>query len=956
MYIVKINLTIFISLFFFGNLVFAQDDFNEDAIEQPAEIITVSGTVVDSKSGKGIAGANVVVDDTDLGSATDESGEYSIENVSVGSSVTVTVIGYEDLTLFADSNELNFVLNSSVIEMSGLNVVGSSIAKYRETPIAFSDINSEDLELRVGSRDLSMVLNEVPGAFATEGPGGSGDSRVNIRGFDQRNISIMVNGVPVNDMENGWVYWSNWDGMADVTSSIQVQRGLGATNLAVASVGGSVNVRTSAAGTEKGYSFKQELGSNNFLKSTLTANTGLMDNGFSASALLQRKTGNGWVDATWTDAYSYFFTVNKSFGDEHSFDFTLLGAPQQHGQRDGDNKFTASDWSSMSNYKSDYGDNDYRAINSGGRGSGWGYVSDENAKNIKMGTDESLDSFSDALFGGIQHTKQVGDKWIINNRTNYYHKPVYNLNHTWNINEDMTLSSVAYGSNGRGGGTGPLNSRGSFREDESLGFTYDDDDDDDGIDDSFKYINPPQDANGLYEWDKLISWNRSDWDADATNGVGDSDYISNEYRSKAIIRASVNHHDWYGLISNFKYDMSDVTINAGVDVRSYKGIHYREVVNLLGGDYYVDSSNDNWTTNEDKVRRVGDKVAYHNIGYNNWMGGYLQAEYSKDALSAFVSAAGSNTTYQREDFFNYTDDSGDQKSEKAKYPGSAFKVGANYNLNQNINIFANAGALSVAPNFRSVYLNYNNTVNPEAKNENVISAELGLGYMNSGLILFGQSLDMKTNVNLYHTNWQDKQLVITENDLIYNVQGVNAVHQGIEVESRVGLLSGMVELYGALSLANWRWENDVVADVTSDYDRSGETYSVEIYAGGLPVGDAPQRQLVAGVTYKAPFGLTINPVMKFFDRHFASYSPEDLNFDWNAAGVDADLYIPAQKAYTTIDLHMSYNVGDLLPVPVTVGFHLLNATDTEYFSDFLSNTTGFYGLGTRYNLSLGISL
>ena len=169
-------------------------------------------------------------------------------------------------------------------------------------------------------------------------------------------------------------------------------------------------------------------------------------------------------------------------------------------------------------------------------------------------------------------------------------------------------------------------------------------------------------------------------------------------------------------------------------------------------------------------------------------------------------------------------------------------------------------------------------------------------------------------------------------------------------------MAGMGELYGALSLANWRWENDVVADVTSDYDRSGETYSVEIYAGGLPVGDAPQRQLVGGVTYKAPFGLTVNPVFKFFDKHFASYSPEDLDYDWNSAGVDADLYIPAQEAYSTIDLHISYNVGDLLPVPVTIGFHLLNATDTEYFSDFLSNTKGFYGLGTRYNLSLGVSL
>ena len=213
------------------------------------------------------------------------------------------------------------------------------------------------------------------------------------------------------------------------------------------------------------------------------------------------------------------------------------------------------------------------------------------------------------------------------------------------------------------GGTGPLNSRGDFLGNEDYGT--------DGEVSYFKYINPPTDENGLYEWDKLIAWNRSDWDGGASSAVGDADYVADEYRSKAIIRASVNHHDWYGVISTFKYDqvIPNLNLTAGIDARSYKGIHYREVVNLLGGDYYVDFSDDNDVTNADKVKRIGDKVAYHNIGYNSWFGGFVQGEYSMDDLTGFVSAAGSNTTYQREDFFNYTDDSGDQKSEKLNIQG-----------------------------------------------------------------------------------------------------------------------------------------------------------------------------------------------------------------------------------------------------------------------------------------------
>ena len=935
---VKFNLTILLSALLLSSYSFSQDDFSDEAENQK---LNVSGTVYDASSGKPIAGANVIVDDGDLGAAADGDGKFYIEGVEQGASITASAIGYEDLTLYADSSVANFTLNQVVLELGALDVIAPN-AKFRETPVAFTDVSREELELRLGSRDLSMIFNEVPGAYASMLGGGAGDSRVSIRGFDQRNMAIMINGVPVNDMENGWVYWSNWDGMADVTSDVQVQRGLGASNLAVASVGGTINIKSSAADMDRGYGFKQELGNDRFLKTTINASTGLMDNGFAVSALFQRKTGDGYVDGTWTDAYSYFITASKTFGD-HVFDFTLLGAPQQHGQRDGDNIHDEATWKGYSDYSTGYGSDDYRQVNTGCCGSGWGYVSSENAKSIKKGTDESIDALSDGFFDGIQHTKEVDGKWIINNRTNYYHKPVYNLNHFWKIDNKMSLSSTLYGSNGRGGGTGPLNSRGDFLGNEDYGT--------DGEVSYFKYINPPTDENGLYEWDKLIAWNRSDWDGDASSAVGDADYIADEYRSKAIIRASVNHHDWYGVISTFKYDqvIPNLNLTAGIDARSYKGIHYREVVNLLGGDYYVDFSDDNDVSNADKVKRIGDKVAYHNIGYNSWFGGFVQGEYSMDDLTGFVSAAGSNTTYQREDFFNYTDDSGDQKSEKAEYPGYALKIGANYNINDNMNVFGNAGALSIAPNFRSAYLNYNNTVNPNAKNEDITSVEFGFGYVNKNLNIFGQDLGYKLNVNYYNTYWQNKQLVKTANDLIYNIEGVNAIHSGLEFESRASLLEGALDIYGILSMGNWEWENDVVASVVSDDDRSGPSYDVEIYAGGLKVGDAPQLQLVGGAKYVTSFGLTINPVYQMFDKHYASYDPADMD---EPVGDDWQYQI---DTYSTIDLHMTYNTGDLLPVPLNIGFHLLNLTDTEYFADYRQGSGGFYGSGTTYNLSLGVS-
>ncbi len=120
--------------------------------------------------------------------------------------------------------------------------------------------------------------------------------RINIRGFDQRNIAIMINGVPVNDMENGWVYWSNWDGVGDATSSIQIQRGLSAVNLATPSIGGTMNVITDPTAAKFGGKFKQEFGNDAFLKSTLVANSGLIDDTWAVSAVVVKKTGDGLID------------------------------------------------------------------------------------------------------------------------------------------------------------------------------------------------------------------------------------------------------------------------------------------------------------------------------------------------------------------------------------------------------------------------------------------------------------------------------------------------------------------------------------------------------------------------------------------------------------------------------------------------------------------------------------
>ena len=893
---------------------------------------TVSGTVSDASTGDALPGANVVLEGTSMGAAASSDGTYSISNVPAGSyTVTASVIGYANTSKTVNVSgdvTVNFSLTISIINVSAIDVVAAR-ASTRKTPAAFTDVTGEEIELRLASRDLTMALNETPGVYASMTGGGSGDSRVVVRGFDQRNTAVLINGVPVNDMENGWVYWSNWDGISDVTNSIQVQRGLGTSLLTKSSIGGAINVLTSAADASPGTKFKSEIGQNGFFKNTLSHSTGRMDNGFALTALLQKKSGLGWVDGTWTDAYSYFLTLSKPMGD-HIFDFTLLGAPQQHGQRDGDNKWSQTEWSDFNDFTG-YSQDDYRATNKGYSGSGWGYITDADYKLLTRGNN-SLDGIGNMLFGGIQETKKVGGKYLINNRTNYYHKPVYNLNWLWKIDNVTKLSTVLYGSNGRGGGTGPLNSRGTFLKPDKSGSKY------------YKYINPSHNADGTYNWSDLIAWNRSDWDTNSGNGVGDPNYDPQGYRSKAIIRASVNHHNWYGAISTVERNINDnLKFTGGVDWRYYKGVHYREVINLLGGDYYAGYADKNWKTNADKVRKVGDKVAYHNDGINQWTGFFSQAEYSTDNLSVVASGAFNNTTYQRIDYFNYTKESGDQESEKVTYPGSAFKLGANYNVNDALNIYGNFGSLSIAPDFRNAYLNYKNDVNKDAKNESVTAMEFGIGYATS---------QYGVNANFYNTTWDNKSYVRSSGDEIFNIQGISANHSGFEVDGKF-IVNSTFSLKAGLSLGDWKWGKDVVAKVQSDMNRE-ETYDVKIYTDGLYVGNAPQTQYYVGGTIKPIPGLTVSPVIKMFDKHYADFDPTRRN-DINDREQSAMM-----SGFNSIDIHGNYNFA-LSGYNLALGIHLLNAGDSAYVADAKDGSSHkpedadvFYGLGRRFLTTLSI--
>ncbi len=424
----------------------------------------------------------------------------------------------------------------------------------------------------------------------------------------------MINGVPQNDMENGWVYWSNWDGVGDATSSIQMQRGLSAVNLATPSIGGTMNIITDPAAMEKGGKFKQEVGEGGFLKTTMTYNSGLINDKLAIGGAIVRKTGDGFIDGTWTDAWAYYLGSSYAISDDQRFELYAIGAPQRHGQNlYKQNIATYSQ--KLAGDISGYDDSAYVAGNKFETEAGRFF----NQNVAPISSDYKGQQYW-YMYGA--KTKDRFSSDFLNERENYFHKPLVNLNHFYDINDELRLSSVLYWSGGSGGGTGTYGS--VSRKPAVEGERW--------------YASSPW----TWDWDGEIAQNSANVD---------SAFSDTENRSTGILRNSINRQDTYGLISKLNYVVSDaLELQVGIDWRTAGIEHAREVRDLLGGDYYVDFADKN--APDGKVVRLGDEIAYHNETTVDWFGAFLQGKYDADKFNLYGMGGISTIGYTYQDHFS----------------------------------------------------------------------------------------------------------------------------------------------------------------------------------------------------------------------------------------------------------------------------------------------------------------
>ncbi|MCK9423578.1 MAG: TonB-dependent receptor [Bacteroidales bacterium] len=943
-----------------------------------AQKYMIRGVITDANSGETLIGATIIYGEN-KGVVTDMDGRYYLKVDKGTYHLKVSYVGYiaQEMDVIVLNTEVTQDFKLNTLTLTEVEVVGD-VAKTRETPVAFSTVRPIQLQEELASRDIPMILNKTPGVYATQLGGGDGDARINIRGFSQRNLAVMIDGIPVNDMENGWVYWSNWFGLDAVTRNIQVQRGLGASKLALPSVGGTMNIITKGIDANLGGIIKQEMGSDGYLRTSLGVTTGQLKHGWGVTVAGSYKQGNGWVDNTWTKGWFGYIRIDKKLGN-HTLTFSAMGAPQQHAQR--------SYMKSIATFDKDY------ALKLGVRqglidstysyglryNSNWGYINRWTAKDNEGNPiyQDNPESLPQSL--------------------NYYFKPQLSLRHFWRASDNFYWSNILYASIGNGGGTNTYRTNSAGSRGSS----------------TFPVII----ENGLIDFQSAYNRNMND----------------NTRRAEQIIRSSVNNHRWYGLLSTFNWELNPLwTLSGGIDLRTYKGEHFGEVYDLLGGDFMRDDGNKNINPYQTKLIE-GDKVYYYNDSKVRWGGIFAQLEFKKGNWTAFLNLTSAISAYKRIDYFkkkdlvidgntfteaighddifyyngsqNLTYNFGDPvqpwksndtvfvvkqrgltrdtlyivnataydiNSTQARatqtkwkvFPGFTAKGGVNYNIDNRNNVFMNLGYLSKAPRFSNVFSNENKEY-LDAKNEIVQALEVGYSY---------NSKTIGLNINGYLTKWKNRPLdaaasvTIDNEPYPVNINGMDAFHKGIEIEFGWKPVP-MLQWDQVLSWGDWRWTS---ADTALVYDAAGNLLKKFYFdAKGVHVGDAAQFQFMESLRWEIIKYLYVSGSFTLFAKNYSQMDPTSLDPVNNPKGFDENgnprdsWQLPV---YYLVDLNAGYRFT-FKRFKLDIRASVLNVLDRVYISDAQNNdsystsTTDFdassagvfFGVGRTFNASIALS-
>ncbi|MHC1707792.1 MAG: TonB-dependent receptor [Bacteroidales bacterium] len=685
--------------------------------------------------------------------------------------------------------------------------------------VSFSNL---DMESENQGQYISGLLHSTGDIFVSTAGYTLGSAYFRIRGYEGWNSAVYMNGILVNDPENGQASWSEWGGLNDAMRNKEVISGISAAAYAFGDVGGSTFITTRASMYSKQQKFSYSLTNRAYRQRLMyTYSTGLMKNNWAFAVSVSRRWAEeGYVEGTFYDSWGYFLSAEKKFSERHSLGITAFAAPTKRGMQGG---------STQEVY--DLTDNRYYNPN-------WGY--------------------------------QEGEKR--NAKVRKTHEPMIILSDYWKPDAKTRITNTFGVSFGRFGTTALnwYNARDPRPDYYRYLPSYE--------------LTPSVAADITQAWQTDETVNQIDWNRlyqvnYLSNQEGkQASYVLEERRQD-------NTQFTYNLLVNREIN-THFNYSGGLDVSSFRSHHFKVMHDLLGGNYWVDidqfSQRDfsgnpvilqNDLRNPDRIIKEGDIYGYNYDIRVNSGDFWSQAEFTYNRLDFFVAGNLSYTQFWRDGKMQNgrAPDNSYGDSEKKTYLEPGIKGGVTWKLTGHHFFTAHGLYQSRAPLARNAFVSpyIKNTYADGLTSEKILSGDISYIY---------RSDRFNTRLTAYQTEFKDQSEVMSyyHDDFLtfvnMSLTGIDKVHQGVELGVEWKATTALtVSVVGGLG--NYVYTSRPKAIISTENGSRADTSEV-IYQKNFFVNGTPQNAASVGLRYAAPKYWYFNCNASYFDKIYLDFNPQ----------------------------------------------------------------------------------
>ncbi len=675
-----------------------------------------------------------------------------------------------------------------------------------------------------GSESTSGLLQASRDAFNQAAAYNFGQARFRVRGIDNEYSNVMINGILMNRLSDGRPQYSNWGGLNDATRNQEFSNGTSPSDYTFGGTAGTQYINTRASGYRNGnrVSFLSTNTNYNFRVMATTAVTN-MPNGWSYVISAGRRwANNGHFEGTNYAANSFFASVEKTINDKHSIGITAMYAQNRRGK----NSPNTQEVIDLKGFK-------YNSY--------WGY--------------------------------QEGEKR--NSRFKDVKEPLLILSHYWKPSDKIRINTNFGYQTGKIG-----NSRFDFQFADNPDPVY--------------YKKLPSYYTTYYNNNVYAPNQAAADDLKATFlAYGQVDWkdiyrINNENLnngSRIVLYEDRTDDTTKTGNINILAEISDnIIMNSGVNYIHSKSENFRNLLDLLGGNYYnnintfgIGDQRQNDLINPNRTIYKNDKFGYSYDIVSTKLDAFTQFKFNYKKIDFYLTQSFSKNTYQREGFYKngYYPTNSYGKSEKINFETFGFKGGLTYKFKGNVMLNANALYMTKAPNSKDVfpYQRQNNVAIENLTNETQSSADISfivrLPKIKTRFTGYYNENKNTTDVSFYYADEiaaGGSGVFVTE-----TVTGQNTRSIGLEFGTEMQFTSTIKGILVA-ALGDYEYTNNPTIIAKSDLNVVANN-DTTAKLKGYKVSGTPQTALSVGLEYRDPKFWWIGANANYIANNYIDVAP-----------------------------------------------------------------------------------